>query len=141
MLEFIYVPLTVAIVAYSIYSLFELFARRRERIMLIEKLSELNQLKGTLPDITPLTTKRISLPSFSTLRIGGILLGIGAGILIGGVVSAGFNQLDLPQNFRIHQLVETVMGASVMLCAGISLVIVYAIERKEFKNKKEKSHE
>lgn len=141
MLDFISIPLTVSIVAYSIYALFELFARRRERIMLIEKLSELNQLKGNLPDITPLTSKRITLPSFSSLRIGGILLGIGAGILIGGLVSAGFNQLDLPQDFRIHQLVETVMGASVMLCAGISLVIVYAIERKEFKNKKEKTNE
>ena len=40
MMDFIMVPLIFGIVTYGIYSLFELFVHKKERLMIIEKLSE-----------------------------------------------------------------------------------------------------
>ena len=40
MLDFISIPLVVGIVTLGIYKLFELFARKKERLSLIEKIGE-----------------------------------------------------------------------------------------------------
>lgn len=76
MLDFITIPLIVGIVTLGIYKLFELFARKKERMALIEKLGDkLN------PEI--LDTK-ISFPlrltgdkTFGTLKVGSLSTGDG----------------------------------------------------------------
>ena len=82
MMDFITAPLVVGFICLGIYALFELFVRRKERLLIIEKISE-------RMDIADLG-KRLSLPSyslprfsFSSLKTGCLLMGIGLGILVG----------------------------------------------------------
>ena len=56
MMDFITAPLVVGFICLGIYALFELFVRRKERLLIIEKISE-------RMDIADLG-KRLSLPSY-----------------------------------------------------------------------------
>lgn len=133
MMDFIMVPLIVGIVCAGIYGLFELFARRKERLAIIEKMgdkldpSALNAHIG-LPRLTANF-------SFSSLKAGCLLSGIGLGLLVAFIISP---TTDL--NFRDwgqREMISTVYGASVMLFGGIGLIIAFVIEMKLSKDKKE----
>ena len=107
MMDFITAPLVVGFICLGIYALFELFVRRKERLLIIEKISE-------RMDIADLG-KRLSLPSyglprfsFSSLKTGCLLMGIGLGILVGFFCSA--------------------YGASVLLFGGLGLIVAFVIE-------------
>ena len=119
MMDFITAPLVVGFICLGIYALFELFVRRKERLLIIEKISE-------RMDIADLG-KRLSLPSyslprfsFSSLKTGCLLMGIGLGILVGFfcnlIVAANSHSLD----FR--------NGASVLLFGGLGLIVAFVIE-------------
>ena len=86
MMDFISIPLVVGIICYGIYSLFELFVHKKERLMIIEKLSEKvdwTVLDGKL-QLPSFAQKRVS---FSALKIGCLMAGLGLGLLIGvGIV-------------------------------------------------------
>lgn len=133
MMDFIMVPLVVGIVSAGIYGLFELFARRRERLAIIEKM-------GDKLDVSALNA-RIGLPrlttdfSFSSLKAGCLLSGIGLGLLIGFIVSISCanNNLD---SWGQQDMISTVYGASVLLFGGIGLIIAFVLEMKLSKEKK-----
>lgn len=133
MMNFIMVPLVVGIVSAGIYGLFELFARRRERLAIIEKM-------GDKLDVSALNA-RIGLPrlttdfSFSSLKAGCLLSGIGLGLLIGFIVSISCanNNLD---SWGQQEMISTVYGASVLLFGGIGLIIAFVLEMKLSKEKK-----
>lgn len=133
MMDFIMVPLVVGIVCTGIYGLFELYARRRERLAIIEKM-------GDKLDVSALNAK-IGLPrlttdfSFSSLKAGCLLSGIGLGLLIGFIVSISCanNNLD---SWGQQEMISTVYGASVLLFGGIGLIIAFVLEMKLSKEKK-----
>ena len=78
MMDFIMVPAVMTIITLGVYKLFELFVCKKERIMLIEKMDE----RGLLPQMdTP--KLRGSSFSFSALKIGCLLAGMGLGLLLG----------------------------------------------------------
>jgi hypothetical protein len=79
-MEFIYVPIVVAIITAGIYGLFELIIRRKERLTIIEKIGDKldpSMLRG-----------RMALPSYSNLprvsygalKAGCLIAGIGLGL-------------------------------------------------------------
>ena len=75
MMDFIMVPAVMTIITLGVYKLFELFVCKKERIMLIEKMDE----RGLLPQMdTP--KLRGSSFSFSALKIGCLLAGMGLGL-------------------------------------------------------------
>ena len=81
MMDFIMVPAVMTIITLGIYKLFELFVCKKERIMLIEKMDE----RGLLPQMdTP--KLRGSSFSFSALKIGCLLAGMGLGLLLGYLI-------------------------------------------------------
>ncbi len=96
MMDFIMVPLTTGIVL-AIYGLFELFVRRKERLAIIEKIGE--KLDASAFE------GKMRLPSyggtrfsFSSLKAGCLLVGIGLGVLVGFflnimVVGGGLSEL------------------------------------------------
>lgn len=133
MMDFIMVPLAVGIVSAGIYGLFELFARRRERLAIIEKM-------GDKLDVSALNA-RIGLPrlttdfSFSSLKAGCLLSGIGLGLLIGFIVSISYANKNL-DNWGQQEMISTVYGASVLLFGGIGLIIAFVLEMKLSKEKK-----
>ena len=85
MMDFISVPLVVGIVCAGIYGLFELFVRKRERLAIIEKIGD--KLDASAFD------GKLGLPhymrnfSFSSLKAGCLLVGIGLGLLVGFIIN------------------------------------------------------
>ena len=80
MMDFIMVPTIMAIITLGIYKLFELFVCKKERLLLIEKMGD-----KFVPDTT-YGPKLCSNFSFSALKIGCLLAGMGLGLLIGACV-------------------------------------------------------
>lgn len=149
------VPMVVVpAVIYGIYSIFELYARRKERMAIIEKLSEgidpsllANQLGMMKKTIT------IENKSAWTIRIGFLLLGIGLGIVIVALIDLSTAQISIQEyvqlnadnenaryqinNSPIRQAMSTLYPASAALFGGIGLIIAFFTERK-YKIKDEK---
>ena len=124
MMDFITAPLVVGFICLGIYALFELFVRRKERLLIIEKM-----------DIADLG-KRLSLPSyglprfsFSSLKTGCLLMGIGLGILVGFfcnlIVAANSHSLDFRNEY---EAISSAYGASVLLFGGLGLIVAFVIE-------------
>lgn len=133
MMDFITVPLVVGIVFLGVYSLFDLFVRKKERLSMIEKIGDRFELSAC--------DEKIGLPrfpshfSFSSLKAGCLLAGIGLGLLVGFIISMSLIDFN-GENWRQCELVSTVYGASVLLCGGISLIVAFIIEMKLSKEKK-----
>lgn len=112
----------VAIVFGVTYKLFELFAGRKERIMLIEKLCE-----KLSPD--QLARKPLYMPShssFSGLRLGCLLIGLGIGLLMGYFI------VWLTVSGDSCSASSIVYGSCVLLGGGTGLLVSYIIENKWF---------
>ena len=130
MMDFIMVPLIVGIVCAGIYGLFELFVRKKERLAIIEKIGD--KLEPSAFDV------KIGLPrlatnfSFSSLKTGCLLAGIGLGLLVGFIISVSLTDFNLDGR---RELIRTVYGASVLLFGGIGLIIAFVIELKLSKDK------
>lgn len=130
MMDFIMVPLIVGIVCAGIYGLFELFVRKKERLAIIEKIGD--KLEPSAFDV------KIGLPrlatnfSFSSLKTGCLLAGIGLGLLVGFIISVSLTDFNLDGR---RELISTVYGASVLLFGGIGLIVAFVIELKLSKDK------
>ena len=130
MMDFIMVPLIVGIVCAGIYGLFELFVRKKERLAIIEKIGD--KLEPSAFDV------KIGLPrlatnfSFSSLKTGCLLAGIGLGLLVGFIISVSLTDFNLDGR---RELISTGYGASVLLFGGIGLIIAFVIELKLSKDK------
>lgn len=129
MMDFIMVPVIVATIVLGIYKLFELFARRRERLALIEKLSEIKNLP----------IDGFSLPNYSNykfssgaLKGGCLLVGLGLGLLIGFFICyATFpNYIQNFKDWEYRQISSLIYGACILLFGGIGLITAFVIELK-----------
>jgi hypothetical protein len=134
------IPLNFAIVFGGIYKVIELFVHKRERLMLISKITELKNIDF----------KGISLYSsggkYTALRIGWLLTGIGFGFLLGFCINmlATYGDYSFRADeefmFRYREYVGGIVYvASVCICGGIGLLMSYRAEHKaeqpEEKNK------
>ena len=131
MMDFIMVPLIVGIVCAGIYGLFELFVRKKERLAIIEKIGD---------KLDPSADVKIGLPrlsanfSFSSLKAGCLLAGVGLGVLVGFIISVSTTNYDL-KNWGEREMVSSIYGASVLLFGGIGLIIAFLVEMKITKDK------
>lgn len=125
----------VATVAYTIYRLFELFARRRERLSIIEKMSNNANMKEL--------DNHLVLPPQEdkgswAIRIGLLLIGVGLGIVIATIVDLTM-AADYPTahehygNYR--NTLDVLYPACAALFGGVGLVVAYFVENKHGKNK------
>lgn len=138
MMDFISVPLIVGIVCAGIYGLFELFVRRKERLTIIEKMGDkldASFFEGKLGLPTYMTRF-----SFSSLKLGCLLAGIGLGMLVGFIITTclAFNVSWSDDHWYRHEVAGTAYGASVLLFGGIGLILAFLIEMKIAKDKKDK---
>ncbi len=114
-------PIIVLGIAYAIYKLVELFARRKERMAIIEKLSTSDG------KIVPLDiTKWFSPPAPASwaLRLGLLLTGLGLGL--GLAVIMRYYMGEVPGGDALY-------FALMLLFGGLGLVIAYLIEQKQKK--------
>ena len=133
------IPLNFAIVFGGIYKVIELFVHKRERLMLISKITELKNIDF----------KGISLYSsgnkYTALRIGWLLTGIGFGFLLGFCINmwATYGDYSVRADedfmFRYREYVSGIVYvASVCICGGIGLLMSYRAERKAEQPKEKK---
>jgi len=128
------------------YKLFELFAKRKERILMIEKLAQLcvneedneKPLKIRLPFILEGNSNL----GFSSLRISLLLIGIGAGCLFAFFIQyftfAGYSLESYRDYFRkFGELIVLINFASISICGGIGLLIAFLVEQKMKRKEKE----
>lgn len=125
--DFLAPVLVVAAITLGIYKLFELFVCRRERMMLLERMlaSDLKEL--------PRFSYGWSLHfSFSALKWGCLLMGIGLGVLLGYTICwntiPGFPGDNL--YYASDSLVAIIFGASILLLGGLGLVVAFLVELK-----------
>ena len=136
-MNFIEAPLAIGLIAYFIYKTFELFARKQERLNLIEKIgqnfvpSDPSLLKLDFGSLLPSFQKK----SFYSLRIGCLLAGLGLGLLAGlflclymkSAYSLGNSSWEQNNYFSVAY------GSLVLLFGGTGLLVSYFIESKSTK--------
>ena len=134
MMDFISIPLVVGIITLGIFRLFDLFVRKKERLAIIEKIGEKFE--------PSMIENKFSFPiansgngAFGTLKIACLLLGIGAGLLIGYFICldsiAGYSNMELRNS--ANEISSVVYGASVLLFGGLGLLVAFVIEMKYLK--------
>ena len=128
-MDWITAPLICAVVFGCIYKVVELFVHKRERLMLINKLTEISNVDF----------KGISLYSsgnkFTGLRIGWLMLGVGCGFLFGFFINlmatGGQYAYDFDKTWRYHSVVGGIVYvACICICGGIGLLLSYRAERR-----------
>ena len=129
-MDFIIIPLVTAIVTLGIYKFFELLICRRERREIIWKLepgSLIDYLKLVPMGLRTGTTMRIApetapgIPA-GALKIGSLLLGLGAGLLFGFMLT----HVTEIQSYETRSIVY---GGSVLAFGGLGLIVSFIAER------------
>ncbi|MDR0698118.1 MAG: hypothetical protein LBG28_02695 [Tannerella sp.] len=135
-MNFIVTPLVVGLVFYFTYMLFELFVRKRERLFLLEKMGQNlippdpSILKNQFSSLLPTFPKK----SFTGLRLGCLLLGLGLGLFVGLFICIDLSNSELSENHREREMFFSVAyGSSVLFFGGLGLIISYLIESKSTK--------
>ena len=129
-MDFIIIPLVTAIVTLGIYKFFALLICRRERREIIGKLepgSLIDYLKLVPMGLRTGTTMRIApetapgIPA-GALKIGSLLLGLGAGLLFGFMLT----RVTEIQSYETRSIVY---GGSVLAFGGLGLIVSFIAER------------
>jgi hypothetical protein len=111
-------------ITYGIYKLFELYVRRKERIMMIEKLS-ISESAVIPPDVSKYFSSPT--PTSWALRLGLLLTGLGLGLSTAVIMN---HFMDMERYSRD----ELLYFAFMLLFGGLGLVIAYLIEQKQKKD-------
>ena len=126
-MDWIMIPLNCLIVFGAIYKVVELFVRRRERLMLISKLSEISNVDFKGIKFYSSGNK------FTALRVGCLMLGVGFGFLVGFLLNFMITEGKL-DNLYEYQYYDKVGGIIYIACicvfGGIGLLLSYLAERK-----------
>lgn len=126
MMDFITIPTTIGICIFGFYKVLELFAKRKERMAIIDKLSTCD------PEALPkLNFNNIPETNFTmgALRFGSLLIGLGLGLLIAFVLQYSlFDGGDM--TYQTRDMLSAVYGSSTLIFGGIGLIIGFIIEVK-----------
>ena len=139
-MNWIMIPLNFAIVFGTIYKLAELFARRRERMMLVNKITEIKDIDFKGINLYNSGNK------FTALRIGWCMLGVGVGFLAGFLINMmatyGKYAYDFGdvQDFHDH-VAGVVYVACICIFGGWGLLMSYRAERKAEHPEEQKKEE
>ena len=139
-MDWITAPLVCAVIFGCIYKVVELFVHKRERLMLINKLTEISNVDF----------KGINLYSsgnkFTGLRIGWLLLGVGCGFLLGFLINMmateGHYATEYGNAWSYHHAIGGIVYvACICICGGIGLLLSYRAERNAEQPKEKKADE
>ncbi|NCB97961.1 MAG: hypothetical protein EOM36_06340 [Bacteroidia bacterium] len=132
MLDFITIPLVTGICIFGFYKLIELFVRKRERLMIIERISQLENVNTEKLDLSRLFGKGVNIDGrYLSLRIGLLLVGIGLGLLIGFfIVFNTYGYMRGNDYYDSQGMAELIYGSTTLLFGGIGLVSAFIIEHR-----------
>ena len=129
-MDFITVPLTTGIVFLAFYKVIELFVCRKERMTIIEKIGDKLSTSSLTNELELFNYGGLHI-SFSALKTGCLLIGIGLGMLIGlllHIYVASMN--DLGTSIGIRNMIEVAYGAPVLLFGGLGLIVAFIVEMR-----------
>ena len=123
------VPAVIGIITLGIYKLFELFVRKKERLMIIDKIGD----KFTPEILSGKIDFSTNIPklSSSALKFGCLFMGLGIGMLVAFAVH--YNFADFVESS--YQIRSAVYGSCVLLFGGLGLLIAFIVELKVSKKK------
>lgn len=123
------VPAVIGIITLGIYKLFELFVRKKERLMIIDKIGD----KLTPEILSGKIDFSTNIPklSSSALKFGCLFMGLGIGMLVAFAVH--YNFADFMESS--YQIRSAVYGSCVLLFGGLGLLIAFIVELKVSKKK------
>ena len=129
MMDFIMVPAVMGIITLGIYKLFELFVRKKERLMIIDKIGD----KLTPEILSGKIDFSTNIPKFSSLalKFGCLFMALGIGMLVAFAVH--YNFADFMESS--YQIRSAVYGSCVLLFGGLGLLIAFIVELKVSKKK------
>ena len=124
MMDFIMVPAVMGIITLGIYKLFELFVRKKERLIIIDKIGD----KLTPEILSGRIDFSTNIPklSSSALKFGCLFMGLGIGMLVAFAVH--YNFADLVESS--YQIRGAVYGSCVLLFGGLGLITAFIVELK-----------
>ena len=132
------IPLNCAIVFGCIYKVVELFVHKRERLMLISKITELSNVDFKGINFYSSGNK------FTALRIGWLLMGVGLGFFVGFFLNFITADGDLETIYKWNYI-EKIGGIIYVSCVsffgGIGLLISYYTERRAENSEDKKKDE
>lgn len=132
------IPLNCAIVFGCIYKVVELFVHKRERLMLISKITELSNIDFKGINFYSSGNK------FTALRIGWLLIGVGLGFFVGFFLNFITANGDLETIYKWNYI-EKIGGIIYVSCitffGGIGLLISYYTERRAEESEDKKKDE
>ncbi|MDR2955900.1 MAG: hypothetical protein LBV43_12555 [Prevotella sp.] len=137
--------LVTGILTYGIYKLFELFARRKERMAMIEKLST-----GIDPQILQYQLNPIKIPVYKkmlndswAIRIGLLLVGVGLGVIIATSIDLAISLYEGTRElyYEYKRTIDVLYPSCAAVFGGIGLVAAYIIEKKDEKKGSSKLEE
>jgi hypothetical protein len=139
-MDWITAPLVCAIIFGCIYKVVELFVRKRERLILINKITEISNTDFKGINLYNSGNK------FTGLRIGWLLLGVGCGFLFGFLINmmATYGQYatEYSNAWSYHHYVGGIVYvACICICGGIGLLLSYRAERNAEQPKEKKADE
>ena len=138
-MDFISIPLVVGIITLGIYRLFDLFVRKKERLAIIDKISDkfdasMIENKFSFP------LKSAGNSIFGTLKVACLLLGVGLGLLVGFFICQVYVYGAIPTMAEVshsaYEISGVIYGASVLLFGGLGLLVAFIIEMKFIKDRK-----
>lgn len=136
MLEFIFVPVIFGIVTLGIYRIVELFVKRKERMLMIEKLGQSEEIAEFLRNFPSPDNHR---KSYTSLKAALLLIGLGLGLLLAFVISS-YWQSTIPfesrMAFQVRETINIIYGASVLLFGGLGLLLSFFLEQKYIQREK-----
>lgn len=135
-MDFITAPLIVGICVLGIYKLFELFARRRERMAIIEKISE-----GIPAGEIDLSLSYSSKVSYGGLKMACLLLGLGLGLLVGFILSTNYipGYYQDYGTYKVRETVGVIYASCMMFFGGLGLLVSFFVERNIEKENEKKA--
>ena len=123
----------VPTIFYFTYKIFDSLIRKKERIMLLEKLETLHpqslQISEALGSTDFFPNKK-----FTGIRIGLLLAGIGLGLILAWALMAIiYVELEsyIKESYRYREMLNIIFLAAPALFGGIGLIISYVIERNQ----------
>lgn len=118
------------IIFLAIYKTIELFVRRKERLMIIDKLSAENAPALNLSTVSELF-KSNTPNSFGPLRWGCLAVGLGFGLLIFSIM---YVVLEM-NHYQLSWIIRDTLASSLtLLCGGAGLIAAYVMEKSSKKN-------
>lgn len=117
---------------YFTYRIFELYARRKERMAIIEKLSN-----GIDPELLRnqfnISTFKDSSYGSWAIRIGLLLIGVGLGVAIAAIIdmlAVAPSEVNNEVFYGFRNAISVLYPSLAAIFGGLGLVIAYFIEKK-----------